>query len=134
MISLQWSKPLEKKQRLEIGRETHSNIKYLCGGSVLEIAKARFGHLFAIAGLQTVTGASHHLTRYAITRHASQMSLSYILGKWLWDWTEGFIENGVINWKIINTYIPLPYTKRESCIGKAPDSHHKGLSLSGKTS
>lgn len=83
MISLQWSKPLEKKQRLEIGRETHSNIKYLCGGSVLEIAKARFGHLLAIAGLQSVTGASHHLTRYAITRHASQMSLSYILGKWL---------------------------------------------------
>ena len=53
---------LEKKHGLEMGRETHSNIKYLRGRSVLGdyLVKSRF--LVVISGIKVARGVSHHLT------------------------------------------------------------------------
>ena len=53
---------LEKKHGLEMGRETHSNIKYLRGRSVLGdyLVKSRF--LVVISGIKVARGVSHQLT------------------------------------------------------------------------
>ena len=66
---------LEKKHWLKMGKEMHSNIKYLCGWGAVGIAGARFQLVDSISGLKSVRGVSHQLNWQAIKRHASQMLL-----------------------------------------------------------
>ena len=47
------------------------------------------------------------------------------MGELLWDWTEGFIRNGVVNKNLDNTSTGLPDSGTEWCINRAPDSHCK---------
>ena len=60
-MSLKWWVLLEKKHRLKVGREMHSNIKYLCGWGAVGIAWARFQLVDSISGLKSGRGVSHHL-------------------------------------------------------------------------
>ena len=49
------------------------------------------------------------------------------MGKWLWDWTGGFIRNCVIKGIFSNSYMGKQPVAVEWCIGKLLDSYHKYL-------
>ena len=66
---------LEKKHWLKMGKEMHSNNKYLCGWETVGIAWVRFQLVDSISGLKSGRGVSHHLNWQAINRHACQMFL-----------------------------------------------------------
>ena len=53
---------LEKKHGLEMGRKTHSNIKYLGGRGAVGDLQAKFRLLVPIFGIQGAKGVSHHFT------------------------------------------------------------------------
>ena len=52
---------LEKKHWLKMGKEMHSNNKYLCGWETVGIAWVRFQLVDSISGLKSKRGVSHHL-------------------------------------------------------------------------
>ena len=74
---------MEEKHGLEIGTEIQSDSKCLYGGGAVGITPPNLSK----------------------TRRANQMFL--LLDEWLRDWTEGFVEDGVINRKLGNNYIRL---------------------------
>ena len=61
-MSLKWWVLLEKEHWLKMGREMHSDIKYLCGWGAVGIACARFQLIDSISGLKSRRGVSHHLS------------------------------------------------------------------------
>ena len=51
---------LEKTHGIEMGREGHSNIKYLRGRGAVGDWQVKFRPLIAIFGIQGAMGVSHH--------------------------------------------------------------------------
>ena len=105
---------LKRKHGLEMGRETHSNIKCLCSKN-------------AVGG----RWVSYHLNWLNSTRTCEQdvttrwmRRLVGFLGEQLWDWTGEFNRNGIMKKKLINTYNCQILTAVEWWIGNAPTWHY----------
>ena len=61
MMHIRWG-VLLKKHRLDKDKETHSNIKYLCGRGTEESRQEKCTVLATISGIQGDTGVWHFLT------------------------------------------------------------------------